>query len=196
MNADHTRDTDNGQDPGAGPMHDALQALARAERGRATEGLESRVFGASVRALRASAVAHASSDDQGTIPFSTIRHAGREAQGVADTSGRARGAGHAGRRLAIAAGLGAMVCAAAAWLALRGGPAAPGPDPRIAQAPSAGGLDADADLDAMFLAARLLTGGIDEEIALIQAEAATLGLGLADPITAGWSDAFWAGESL
>ena len=72
-----------------------------------------------------------------------------------------------------------MVCAAAAWSRLRRS-AAPGPDPRIAQAPSAGGLDADADLDAMFLAARLLTSGIDEEIALIQAEAATLGLGLAD----------------
>lgn len=191
-----------------------LGALGDAERAAAPAGLEERVLSATAAALRDGAASGPASGGAG-IERRVIRHGSDRRERVLN----ALGASQSRRRVAIAAGLGAMVCVAAAWLALRGpsgGPVDRGPgstgggERAIAQGPGdgasggtsgVGGVSAsaaiDAEVEAMLMASSLLGGGFDREIAAISVDAATLGLDLADPIGGGWSaETLWSGESL
>lgn len=171
----------------------AMDALGAAERADMPPGLEDRVFASTA----------------GTIG-GAVRHAGGRDSGRGWRS--AMGAGQRRGRVAVAAGLGAIVCLTAAWLALRGPNSGGGAQtPPIAEAgrsDAAPGLGTpsdvasiDLEVDAMFAASTLLGTGLDEEIALIGVEAASLGLDLADPITSdglggGLRRGTWSGESL
>lgn len=181
----HTNDPRPVLDDSDHRIERALDALGQSERDAAPTSLESRAFAASIESLRAA-----------NAPPGAI--AGRIAPNAA------RGAAsQSRRRFAIAAGLGAMVCAGGLWLALRGNSASPSgfdTGPRVARStpsqPADTGLSTDAELEAMLLASSMLATGMDDEIESISASAASLGLSLTDPIGDQWSDPLWTGESL
>ncbi len=189
-------------DDGEALVERGLDALGEHERASAPEGLEARVLAGSLAGLRAGAceVGTGMVAQDGGVDAPLLRHAAGRA---------ARRAGQSRRRIAIAAGLGAVACVTAAWLALRGatggGPIAP-PDRAIAHdggspgsisgATGAAPENADVELEAMFLASSLLSGGMDEELASISAQAASVGLGLTDPVGSEWSESLMSGESL
>lgn len=179
----------------------ALDALGQADRASMPPGFEERIAASSVSVL----AAHAAAPTVGPVPSSEesslrLRHpAGRVP----------RQAGQSRRRYAIAAGLGAIACATATWLALRGqsGPVQTPQDPVAQGAPAPDGsaialngpaidTDSDTEFQAMLLASSLLGDGLDQELASISADAASLGLDLTDPVGGQWSDSEWSGESL
>ncbi len=188
--------------------HDAilLAAFCRAQAGESAAdfgagiGAAGLALACRVDGARFDASVRAGALDRTEIEPRLLRHAAGRA---------ARRAGQSRRRIAIAAGLGAVACVTAAWLALRGatggGPIAP-PDRAIAHdggspgsisgATGAAPENADVELEAMFLASSLLSGGMDEELASISAQAASVGLGLTDPVGSEWSESLMSGESL
>lgn len=193
-NPNHTDDHRTSLDASDRRLERALDTLAQSERDAAPASLESSIYDATIATLRASI----------TSPAEHIHHdAGRHARVIARIS-PAR-ASQSRFRFAIAAGLGAMVCAGALWLALSGTPSiTPSTTPRLADSsrtnnlgePAISTIDPDAEVDAMFLASSLFTTGLDDEIDSISASAATLGVSLTDPMGTDWSDPLWSGESL
>ncbi len=183
----------------------ALDTLGQAERDAAPASLEARAYGASIEALQAAAVAGPVTAE--STPHAIRHPAGRTPAiaGRITPSAGGTGAGQSRRRIAIAAGLGALACVTALWLALRDGSASSngsGPARRLADSTPAAptelipASDPDAELEAMFLASSLVSTGIDDEIESISASAASLGLSLTDPIGGEWSDPLWTGDSL
>jgi hypothetical protein len=171
----------------------AIDSLGSRERDIAPAEIGDRVFAASVAALR---------DTRAGSARVSIRHpaATERARGGRARRARARG-------LALIAGAAAIACGAVVWLAFRplagdsGDPAGPGPALAGREGGTEQGIGDDVargpghvasahdsvheEVEALFAASTMLDTGLDDEIAAIRLDAASLGLDLADPLAGG-----------